>query len=159
MAADPAEYAGAVAEALARRGRTVVRVQGRSMYPTLRNGMQIEVQPVAYDELAPGDLLVFTDGRALVCHRLLRKTARVCYCKGDTNLRADPPIPCAHVLGRVTRVADSPSHSRANLLDEPRQRRQAARLARFSYPCALYYNLLHFLGRCRWWARCHDAEE
>src|SRR5947207_15638009 len=101
-----AQYADAVVEALQRRGRTIVRVQGRSMFPALCNGMRLEVQPVAYDELKIGDLVVYHDGRGIICHRLIAKRLRLCYLKGDTNLWADPPVIWAQVLGRVTRVVD-----------------------------------------------------
>jgi len=150
VAANP-EFAEAVMEALRRRGRTVVRVQGRSMYPVLRNGARVEIQPVAYDELAIGDLVVFCDGRGIVCHRLIAKKHRLCYLKGDTNLWADPPVIWPQVLGRVTRLIDAEFRIRS--LDTPRQRKRAALLARFSYPYAIYFNLLRYLGRCRWWAR------
>ena len=141
----------AVVEALEKRGRTVVRVQGRSMYPVLRNGARVEVQPVAYDELRPGDLVVFSDGRGIICHRLIRKSRRLCYLKGDTNLWADPPVIWAQVLGRVTRVIDA--DYRLHAIETPRHRRRAALLARFSYVYALYFHLLHFAGKCQWWSR------
>ena len=144
-------FAEAVQEALQRRGRTVVRVQGRSMYPTLRNGTRIEVYPVAYDELKPGDLIVFTDGRGIICHRLIRKSHRLCYLKGDTNLWMDAPVVWSQVLGRVTRVIDD--DCRIHPIETPRHRRRAALLARFSYLYALYFHILHFVGHCRWWSR------
>ena len=150
MTANP-QFTTAVTEALQRRGSTVVRVYGRSMYPILRNGTRVEVQPVAYDELAVGDLVVFSDGRGLICHRLIRKAHRLCYLKGDTNLWADPPVIWPQVLGRVTRVVDD--DFRIYFLDTPRRRRCAALLARFSYLYAVYFNFLHALGRCRWWSR------
>ena len=150
MAANP-EFTDAVQEALRRRGRTIVCVQGRSMYPVLRNGMRVEVQPVAFDELTTGDLVVFTDGRGIVCHRLIRKMNRLCYLKGDTNLWADPPVVWSQVLGRVTRLIDD--EFRIHPIDTVAHRRHAALLARFSYLYALYLHLLHGLGRCRWWAR------
>ena len=150
MAARP-EFTEAVMEALRRRGRTVVRVQGRSMYPTLRNGMRVEVQPVAFDELAIGDLVVFHDGRSIVCHRLIRKAHRLLYLKGDTNLWADPPVIWSQVLGRVSRLVDH--EFRIHPLDTPRHRRRAPLLARVSYPYAAYFHLLHAFGRCRWWSR------
>ncbi len=156
MAANP-DFAEAVISALQRRGRTVVRVQGRSMYPILRNGTRVEIQPVAYDELVLGDLVVFYDGRGIVCHRLIRKAHRLCYLKGDTNLWIDPPVVWSQVLGRVTRLIDG--QFRIRTLDTPRQRRRAALLARFSYPYAIYFNLLRCLGRCRWWAHGIEWEE
>lgn len=150
MAARP-EFAEAVREALHRRGRTVVRVQGRSMFPVVRNGMRIEIQPVAYDELAPGDLVVFTDGRGIICHRLIRKAHRLCYLKGDTNLFVDPPVVWLQILGRVTRLIDD--DCRILSLETVAQKRRARFLARFTFPYALYFNLLRLTGGCRWWTR------
>ncbi len=144
-----AQCVTAVSQALKRRGRTIVRVHGRSMYPTLRNGVRLEVQPVAYDELRIGDLVVYHDGCGIICHRLIRRADRLCYLKGDTNLFADPPVIWAQVLGRVTRIIDGDLtiHS----IDSAGARRRGALLARFSYAYAFYLNTLHAFGKCRWW--------
>lgn len=157
MVAKP-EFVEAVEEALARRGRTVVAVHGRSMYPALRHGTRVEVQPVAYDELQRGDLVVFSNGRTLICHRLIRKTRRLCFLKGDTNLWMDPPVVWSQVLGRVTRVISD--DLRIQPITSARQRRLAWLLAYLSYPVALYYHILHFWGGCRWWSRgIHIGDE
>ncbi len=145
------QYAEAVTEALEKRGRTIVRVFGRSMYPSLKNGMRVEVQPVEYDELRMGDLLVFNNGSGIICHRLLRKSQRLCFLKGDTNLHADPPVLWNRVIGRVTRVVDD--DWRIFPLDTPKLRRRGALLARFTYLYALYFNLMHLIGRCSWWSK------
>jgi hypothetical protein len=150
MVAKP-DFTGAVEEALQRRGRTVVRIQGRSMYPILRHGMCVEVQPTTYDELRIGDLVVFTDGRGIVCHRLLKKSNQLCTLKGDTNLWADPPVVWSQVLGRVTRIVDN--DLRIHPIDTPEYHRRAVRCARFSYLFSLYYTALHALGGCRWWSK------
>jgi hypothetical protein len=120
------------------------------MYPMLRNGVRIEVQPTAYDELRIGDLVVFHDGCGIICHRLIRKADRLCHLKGDTNLFADPPVVWSQVLGRVTRIIDNDLHIIS--LDMPAAQRRAAMLARFSYVYAAYFNALHAVGRCRWWS-------
>lgn len=140
------------------------------MYPVLRHGVQVIVEPVAYDELTIGDMVVFYDGRGLVCHRLLRKANRRCYLKGDTNTWADPPVAWSQVLGRVTHILASDTKynniensdikekqkrtnpSAIRCIDIDSQRHRAVFIARFSYLYALYYNLLHAFGRCRWWA-------
>jgi signal peptidase I len=146
--------AGAIVEELQARGSTVVRVQGRSMYPYLRNQARVVVEPVAYDELRLGDLVVFTNGRSIYCHRLIKKAHHLCYVKGDTNLSADPPIIWSFVLGRVTQVVRTEENQiKLHSIDSPRHWRRAALLARCSYIYALYYNLMHAIGRCRWWAR------
>src|SRR5579862_9211885 len=121
MVARP-EPAEDVVDALRLRGRATVRVYGRSMFPALRHGTRIVVQPVAYDELTIGDMVVFYDGRGIVCHRLLRKSPRACILKGDTNLWADPPLVWSQVIGRVTHVIDC--RTRIQSIDTPRLRRQ-----------------------------------
>jgi signal peptidase I len=156
MTAAP-ETARMVEEALRLHGRTVVRIYGRSMYPALRNGERVLVSPVAYDELVVGDLIVFHDGRGLLCHRLIRKANHLLYLKGDTNLWADPPVRWSQALGRVTGAVDHDLHLRA--LDTPRQQRRAVLLAHGSYLVALYFHFLHFIGRCRWWQHSTEGEE
>jgi signal peptidase I len=155
MAANP-DFTQAVVDALQRSGKTRIRIQGRSMYPILRHGAQVIVEPTAYDELAPGDLIVFYDGRGIVCHRLIRKAQRRCYLKGDTNTWADPPVSWPQVLGRVTHVIEAEGKMRPIALDS--QRRQAVLVARFSYWYALYFNVLHWLGQCRWWTRSREDQ-
>lgn len=140
-----------VLDAIRRRGSTVVRVHGRSMYPILRHGMLVEVQPAAYDELAMGDLVVFTNGQRIVCHRLIRKYQRQFCLKGDTNLWSDPPVIWSQVLGKVTSIIDD--DLRVHQVDTPHYRRRASLLAWCSYPYAVYYNLMHAVGRCSWWSR------
>ena len=121
------------------------------MYPILRNGVSLEVQPTAFDEMEIGDLVVFSDGRGLICHRLLRKAHNTLYLKGDTNLWTDPPIVYEQVLGRVTRIVDG--NLKITPVDTSKQKRRAALIARFSYLYSLYFTLLHSLGRCRWWSQ------
>ena len=151
------DTARTVVEALRLHGRTVVRIHGRSMYPALRNGERVLVSPVAYDELVVGDLIVFHDGRGIICHRLIRKANHLLYMKGDTNLWADPPVLWSQALGRVTSTVDHDLRLRA--LDTPRQQRRAILLAHGSYLVALYFHFLHFIGRCRWWQHGIEWEE
>jgi signal peptidase I len=134
-----------------RRGRTLVEITGRSMYPLLRNGVSVEVHPTAFDELQVGDLVVFSDGRGLICHRLLRKAHGTLILKGDTNLWTDPPVAYEQVLGRVRCIVEN--NLRIVPIDTPRHKRRAALIARFSYPYSLYFTLLHKAGHCRWWTR------
>ena len=124
------------------------------MFPILRNGARVEVQPVVYDELEPGDLIVFTGAEGLICHRLIRKSTRILTLKGDTNLWMDPPVALSQVVGRVTRlVSASPDEWRIHLMDSTPYKRRARLLARFTYLYAFYFTTLHFLGSCRWWTR------
>src|SRR5579872_2387286 len=135
-----------VSQALQRRGRTIVRVRGRSMFPPLCNGVRLEVQPTAYEALRYGDLVVYHDGCGIICHRLVRKTSRLCYLKGDANLFTDPPVVWSQVLGRATRIIDD--DLQIIPLDGAGPRRRAVLLARFSCIYALYRNALQAAARC-----------
>jgi hypothetical protein len=145
------DFAGWVIEAMRRRGRVVIRSQGRSMHPAIPDGASIEVRPVVFDELRPGDIVVFHYAGHVFCHRLLRKTGRFCILKGDTLLCADPPVAWSQVIGRVTMLIDG--GMRLIPLDNPAQRRRAAWRARASYPYALLYQagraFLRWLNRSR----------
>lgn len=149
-----AQCVQSVTRALQLRGRTIVRVHGRSMYPALRNGVRLEVQPVVYDELRIGDLVVYHNGSGMICHRLIRKSDRLLYVKGDTNLFADPPVVWPQVLGRVIRVIDDDLHIHS--LDTPSAIRQGALIARCSYIYSLCFSLLRTARRFCWWS--HGVE-
>lgn len=151
------ESARTVTEALRLRGRTVVSIAGRSMYPTLHNGERVIISPVVYDELTIGDLIVFHDGGNIICHRLIRKAHGRLTLKGDTNLWADPPVFWDQALGRVVGRVE-PNRS-TQPLDTPDHQRRALLLARGSYLVALYFHFLHLIGRCRWWKHGGEWEE
>ena len=138
-------------EILIARGRAIVSVQGRSLFPPLRSGVRVEVQKAAWDELEPGDLIVYDNTEVLICHRLLRKSGRLLIVKGDTNLLADPPVLWAQTLGRVTRFIDA--DLRLHALDALAYRRRAARMARWSYLLAFGYQARKRLDRWLWRTR------
>src|SRR5438552_9256972 len=90
-----------VSDTMRRRGRVVIRSRGRSMQPAIPDGACLEVRPVAFDELAVGDIVVYRYAGEVFCHRLIKKIGRRCILKGDTLLAADPPIVWDQVIGRV----------------------------------------------------------
>ena len=83
-------------------------IEGFSMYPTLRTGDWVDIDPALKQTLKAGDLIVFRKEKQLVCHRLVEifekdgntwvKT------KGDTVKGGDPLIGVHQVLGRVNRI-------------------------------------------------------
>jgi hypothetical protein len=119
-----------------RRGRVVIRSQGPSMQPSIPDGALLEIRPVVFDELEPGDVVVYHRASEVFCHRLIRKAGRACVLKGDALLAADPPVAWAQVLGRVTTVIAE--GERFIPLDHPDERRRAWWRARMSYPHALW---------------------
>jgi hypothetical protein len=85
------------------------RTMGTSMFPLLRPGNVIQVEPVTSDKLRRNDVIVYREGNALVGHRLLEKRMYqgrlVLITRGD----AFPPgsseqIPAEKNLGRVVSV-------------------------------------------------------
>ncbi len=87
---------------MTRNGKGVV-IFGRrtSMLPTLAPGELIRVAPVAWDSLAPGEVVVFRAGNAFVAHRLVWRRGFVAVTKGDNNAFCDPPISVFDIVGVV----------------------------------------------------------
>lgn len=74
---------------------------GDSMYPSIRSGETLEVEPVAASGLRPGDVVLIRAERGLTAHRIVRIDGVMVVTRGDNCLRRDRPLPFAAVLGRV----------------------------------------------------------
>ncbi len=75
--------AEAVAEVLSMEEKASLRVHGRSMWPWVLPGTNINLIRASSEELVPGDLVLYRRGHGLVLHRAIR---RVC---GGWLFRAD----------------------------------------------------------------------
>ena len=82
--------------------RTEIPVQGRSMFPVLRPGWTLELDHCALDHPF-GAIIVFLQGRLLVAHRVVGRTADGCYrTKGDALVHFDRKSASpGNVVGRV----------------------------------------------------------
>lgn len=78
---------------------------GTSMWPDIRSGDELRLKQVGFDEIAPGDIVLFQNEEALVAHRVLKTYAEsgraMLLVKGDNRTFADPPIFYEQVIGRV----------------------------------------------------------
>lgn len=95
-----------VSERLLRRGYHVrINAGGQSMYPYLRSGDLLEVEPATLSELEPGDIVVFRRKKTFIAHRLHRKSGEGENLSGisigDSGLRQDELLTPATVVGRV----------------------------------------------------------
>lgn len=73
-------------------------VSGNSMFPTLREGDQIDIVP--QKEYCIGDILVFIyKDNSIVAHRLLKQNEKL-YCKGDNSFLLEH-VNRTNVLGKV----------------------------------------------------------
>lgn len=79
-----------------------LRVQGRSMTPTLRPGDEVVVAPIAPEALTPGDWVVV---RAGFLHRYLGRRGERVLTKGDGHLGLDPLWDPDAVVGRVVEAS------------------------------------------------------
>ncbi len=90
------------------QGATVrFRPSGRSMYPSIREGELITVEPVAASDVKPADVVLYRSERGLIAHRVVEmasRDARVFRLRGDASLSCDEPVQANRILGRVVGV-------------------------------------------------------
>ncbi len=86
-------------------GTLRVRVVSNSMSPWLRAGDQVQVTACKPEDVTPGDLLVVIgNDNTWQTHRFVCLTPQGLVLKGDANPWCDPPVPPAHLIGRVSGV-------------------------------------------------------
>jgi hypothetical protein len=72
------------------------------MWPTLRPGDQVTIEPVALNKLHPGDWVLLKGHNGLFLHRLLGRTREgLLLTKGDGHHAPDPPWPPGALRGRA----------------------------------------------------------
>lgn len=69
-------------------------VHGASMWPVLRRGDRIAVEAVDHRWVTPGDILLFSQGRVVLAHRVIAiertgSGARCFVCRGDTRRHSE----------------------------------------------------------------------
>ena len=110
------------------QGTTVrFRPSGRSMYPSIREGELVTVEPVVASDVTLGDIVLYHSQRGLIAHRVIQvnrsqaqlnayraagfslrasssQDARAFRLRGDASLSCDQPVEADQILGRVIRV-------------------------------------------------------
>lgn len=98
---------------LLRSGHVDILSAGNSMYPFIRNGnlcrfTRVDACDDEIGSICPGDVLLYVAGNRLIGHRLHRVEwtgdQMMFICKGDANIRFDPPVPFEAVVGRLVSV-------------------------------------------------------
>jgi signal peptidase I len=93
-------------------GSTIrVRADGYSMYPAIKPGSRIFIEPLKEGNLPlPGEIIAWKRERGLVVHRLVeidKKGNDITFItRGDSSLYADRPVRFSDIAGRVTAVED-----------------------------------------------------
>jgi signal peptidase I len=97
------------AELLRRFGNVQMKAWGASMLPSLWPGDLLMIQSAAYDEVVPGDIVLFVREDRFFVHRLIearRDAERLTWItRGDGMPNNDPPVAASELLGRVTAVS------------------------------------------------------
>ena len=94
------------------QGTTVrFRPSGRSMYPSIREGELVTVEPVVASDVTLGDIVLYRSERGVIAHRVVGTSPTQSsvlspqyFLKGDASLSCDQPIEAHQILGRVIRV-------------------------------------------------------
>lgn len=81
----------------------VLRAQGHSMWPAVRDGEEVTVLPLTAAPLAPGAIALVALGSRLVLHRIIATSASGLVTKGDAVPHADPPVAARDLLGHLPR--------------------------------------------------------
>ena len=74
---------------------------GDSMYPSIRSGDTLELEPADPADLRIGDVVLVRAQRGLTAHRIVAITPESVITRGDNCLRRDPSVPFSAVIGRV----------------------------------------------------------
>ncbi|MBI2883966.1 MAG: hypothetical protein HYY11_08685 [Candidatus Methylomirabilis oxyfera] len=97
---------------LLREGYSVrFQAKGASMYPTIDDGEEIVVEPVAPSAVKVGDVLLYRAQRRIIAHRVVQMARTEgrgrnysFILQGDALDSCDAPVEASQILGRVTCV-------------------------------------------------------
>jgi signal peptidase len=88
------------------QGRSVqIIASGYSMFPFLRKGDLLTVEPVSMDKIKRGDVVVFESEEKWIAHRVIRIMSHIneiqFLLRGDTNLHFDEEVNHKNYIGRI----------------------------------------------------------
>lgn len=97
------EFEPLARELLGQGHRVRLRVAGGSMEPLIQSGDQVEIEPAAPDGARVGDLVLFSLGKRLFLHRLIRcrsvgDQVRL-LARGDSHVEPEPEFGATDLLG------------------------------------------------------------
>jgi len=91
-------------------GKTIrVRAEGISMYPSIKSGSVIFLEPFEQGtEPVPGEIIAWKRDSGIVVHRLIsvykQKNQKYFVTRGDSSLVEDEPVLLEQIAGKVVRV-------------------------------------------------------
>lgn len=150
----PRSVSHAVAHQLAEQvlrqtGELFLPASGRSMVPAIWPGDAVIVEPASAEDVAAGDIVLFSSACRFVAHRVVKSDdngSGLVLTRGDAMAAADSPIRQNEILGRVSFVVRDGQCFRAKKKLRWSQRALAALLRR-SETAARVVVGVHGLGR------------
>ncbi|MGI6338688.1 MAG: signal peptidase I [Bacteroidales bacterium] len=98
-----------IGSTLLAEGKTIrVTAEGCSMFPTIRPGSVIFIDPPATDAgFTPGEIIAYRSDKGFIVHRIVRSFHRdgqeYFVTRGDSSRMEDEPVTTGQIAGRVTR--------------------------------------------------------
>jgi polysaccharide biosynthesis/export protein len=77
------------------------QANGNSMYPAIKNGEMITVQPVEISNIKAGDVVLYRNQNRVIAHRVVRVKDSQVILRGDSVQTFDAPIYAHQILGKV----------------------------------------------------------
>jgi signal peptidase I len=107
------KYASSIKDmsiSLLSQGTTIrIRAHGYSMYPSIKPGSLIVIEPIKVKgDPKPGEIVAIKRESGLIVHRIIKISiidgVRKYIARGDSNARADKPVNRDMIAGRVVRA-------------------------------------------------------
>jgi hypothetical protein len=84
-------------------GRMWVRGGGASMFPTIRPGERVLLEPCSREPRL-GDIVALRGDRCILVHRIVDCSGGTIRTRGDASPRTDAPVRSSHIVGLATAV-------------------------------------------------------
>jgi len=80
------------------------KVVGNSMFPLIRKGDWIYIEPITENNLQSGDIILFSVNQRFVVHRIVNIENDQLVTKGDWSRSLDPSITKVNVIGKLVAI-------------------------------------------------------
>ena len=102
LRAESALFADFVQEFIAQGRSFRFQARGGSMWPTIKDGELLHIQPIGKTGLRRGDIVLFNQGGRLKAHRIIAPQTEHVVTRGDACADSDEVILRSDILGLVT---------------------------------------------------------
>ncbi len=76
----------------------IAAITSQSMWPALKKGDLVFVKQIDRDKLKKGDIIVYSQERSFIIHRVIEKNVNSVIAKGDASIEQDQPVTYDQIL-------------------------------------------------------------